>query len=167
MRSSSGTIFITRSKPVRSNSAASALVNTYRSAKSVGRVSGVSVPLVQTPCRLGGPSFVCADNPAVPNDTSATAITQDRNAIRAPLRCYGNSGGGIRFFVACSNEYASSMSFGSLHAIPLKLTPYGSGFASNPDGKGALLGPPAGAPPRPAAVPGALGTNPNGTITVG
>jgi hypothetical protein len=36
---------------------------------------------------------------------------------------YGNNGGGIRFFVACSNAYASSISFGSLHAIPLKLTP--------------------------------------------
>src|SRR5262245_32918411 len=53
MRSSSGTIFITRSRPVRSNSAASALVNAYRWARSAGRVSGVRVPVCHKPCRSG------------------------------------------------------------------------------------------------------------------
>ena len=45
------------------------------------------------------------------------------------------------------------MSRGSLHAPPVKLTPYGAGLASNPSGKGLLAG--------------AFGTVPNGTITVG
>ena len=40
----------------------------------------------------------------------------------------------MRFFVACSNAYASSISFGSLHAVPVKLTLYGAGFGSNPAG---------------------------------
>jgi hypothetical protein len=33
------------------------------------------------------------------------------------------SGGGTRFFVACSNAYAIAMRRGSLHARPVKLTP--------------------------------------------
>jgi hypothetical protein len=36
---------------------------------------------------------------------------------------YGNSGGAIRRRVACSKAYPSARSFGSLHAIPVKLTP--------------------------------------------
>ena len=36
---------------------------------------------------------------------------------------YRNPGGGVRFFVACSNPYASCRSFGSLHAGPVKPTP--------------------------------------------
>lgn len=44
------------------------------------------------------------------------------------------------------------MSRGSLHARPVKLTPKGDGFASKPCGN---------------ASRGALGTVPNGTITVG
>ncbi len=40
----------------------------------------------------------------------------------------------MRRFVACSNAYAISISFGSLHAVPVKLTPYGAGFGSNPAG---------------------------------
>ena len=33
--------------------------------------------------------------------------------------------GGTRFFVACSNAYAISIRDGSLHAVPVKPTPYG------------------------------------------
>src|ERR1041384_4735458 len=36
---------------------------------------------------------------------------------------YGNCGGAMRFFVACSNAYASSISRGSPHAPPRELTP--------------------------------------------
>src|SRR4051812_14482024 len=50
-----------------------------------------------------------------------------------PLR-YGNCAGGTRFFVACSYAYASAISFGSLQAMAVKLTPSGPGRASNPDG---------------------------------
>ena len=41
---------------------------------------------------------------------------------------------------------------GSLHAIPVKLTPKGAGFALKPSGNGGV---------------GAFGTSPKGTITVG
>jgi hypothetical protein len=40
----------------------------------------------------------------------------------------GNPGGGVRRFVACSNANASWISYGSLHAPAVKLTPYGAGF---------------------------------------
>ena len=72
----------------------------------------------------------------------------------APLypRGYGKSGGATRFFVACSNAYASSISFGSLHAPPAKLTPNGAGLALKPSGSSGL---------------GAFGTNPKGTKTMG
>src|SRR5438128_3504047 len=60
--------------------------------------------------------------------------------------------GATLFFVACSNAYASSINRGSLHASPVKLTPNGEGCASNPAGNAGV---------------GALGTRPNGTITVG
>ncbi len=62
------------------------------------------------------------------------------------------SGGGTRRRVACSKAYASRRSVGSLHAPPAKLTPNGTGFASNPAGNG---------------FSGAFGTSPNGTMTVG
>ena len=65
---------------------------------------------------------------------------------------YGALAGGTRRLVACSNAYPSSISRGSLQAIPVKLTPKGLGFAENPEGKGSL---------------GPFGTAPNGTITVG
>ena len=42
--------------------------------------------------------------------------------------------GGTRFFDACSNAYASSISRGSLHAMPVKLTPYGAGASVKPSG---------------------------------
>jgi hypothetical protein len=54
--------------------------------------------------------------------------------------------------VACSNEYANSISRGSLHAIPVKLTPNGAGFGSNVGGSGGVS---------------VFGTMANGTITVG
>ena len=54
--------------------------------------------------------------------------------FRPPEKSYGNSGGGMRFFVACSNAYASSISFGSLHAVPVKLTLNGCGLGSKPAG---------------------------------
>ena len=47
---------------------------------------------------------------------------------------YGVAAGGTRFFVACSKAYANSISFGSLHAVPVKPTPNGAGLASNPAG---------------------------------
>ena len=61
----------------------------------------------------------------------------------------------MRFFVACSNANASATSFGSLHAVPVKLTLNGSGFGSNPAGNAF------------APVPGGTGTNAHGTVTVG
>src|SRR5258707_5252757 len=51
---------------------------------------------------------------------------------------YGVDEGGTRFFVACSNAYASSISRGSLQDAPVKPTPNGPGFASNPAGNGGL-----------------------------
>jgi hypothetical protein len=44
---------------------------------------------------------------------------------------HGNNAGGTRFFVACSNAYPNRKSVGSLHALPVKLTPKGTGFALN------------------------------------
>ena len=44
--------------------------------------------------------------------------------------------GGTRFFVACSNVYAISISSGSLHCAPTNPTPNGAGLALNPAGKG-------------------------------
>ena len=61
----------------------------------------------------------------------------------------------MRFFVACSNANASSINFGSLHAVPVKLTLNGTGLGSNPAGN-AL-----------APVPAGTGTKPYGTVTVG
>ena len=54
--------------------------------------------------------------------------------------------------MACSNAYASSSSFGSLQAMPVKLTPNGPGFALKPAGNAGV---------------GAFGTSAKGTITVG
>jgi len=90
-------------------------------------------------------------------DVRRCELRRARREMRATRRkcargAHGNNGGGTRFFVACSNAYASSISFGSLHAIPVKLTPYGVGLALKPAGN-------AGA--------GAFGTNANGTMTVG
>src|SRR6266550_760468 len=68
------------------------------------------------------------------------------------LAAHGADAGGTRRFVACSKPYASSIRRGSLHAVPVKLTPNGAGFASNPSGKGGF---------------GSFGTMPNGTMTVG
>src|SRR5215475_4394859 len=65
--------------------------------------------------------------------------------IRAHLECaritpflppQGNSGGGTRPFVACSNAYASPSRRGSLHAVPVKPTPYGAGLGLKPAGNG-------------------------------
>jgi hypothetical protein len=38
---------------------------------------------------------------------------------------YGVATGATRFFVACSKAYAISINVGSLHARPVKPTPYG------------------------------------------
>ena len=65
---------------------------------------------------------------------------------------YGVDAGGVRFFVACSNEYASFSNVGSLQAIPVKLTPNGAGLALKLSGNAGV---------------GALGTKAHGTITVG
>src|SRR5262245_26027364 len=77
----------------------------------------------------------------------------------------GTEVGGTRRLVACSKANASSSSFGSLHAIPVKLTPNGAGFGSKPAGKGFAGGPPGAPPPPPPK--GTLGTKAKGTITVG
>src|SRR5436190_23878531 len=45
---------------------------------------------------------------------------------------YGICDGGMRRFVACSNAYAISMSFGSLQASPTNAALYGDGFGSKP-----------------------------------
>src|SRR6185295_1827813 len=47
---------------------------------------------------------------------------------------YGNWGGGIRFFVACSKAKARAISLGSLHAVPVNVTLNGAGFGSKPAG---------------------------------
>ena len=73
-------------------------------------------------------------------------------ARRISLGPYGVAEGGTRFFVACSNAYAISISFGSLHWAPVKPTPNGAGFALKPAGNGGF---------------GALGTMPNGTTMIG
>jgi len=78
-------------------------------------------------------------------------MTSRRPLKAGSSQAYLNSGGGIRFFVACSNAYASSISFGSLHAPPVKLTPYGIGRAPKLSRSGGV---------------GALGIVPNGTMTV-
>ena len=66
--------------------------------------------------------------------------------------CYGIPGGGTRRIVACSKAYANSISRGSLHAVPAKLTPKGRGCGSKPSGSGGF---------------GSVSTKANGTITVG
>src|SRR5207244_13589329 len=65
---------------------------------------------------------------------------------------YGVDEGGTRFFVACSNAYASSISRGSLHAVPVKPTPKGPGCAVKPSGNAGV---------------GAFGTIANGTTMIG
>src|ERR1035438_3739820 len=68
------------------------------------------------------------------------------------VETYGTVGGETRRLVACSNAKACPSSRGSLHAMPVKETPKGCGFASKPAGNGGV---------------GALGTIPKGTMTVG
>ena len=83
---------------------------------------------------------------------SGASVTRRFANVHILPRVSGVLGGGTRFFVACSNAYASSISRGSLHAMPVKLTPNGAGFASKPSGNGGV---------------GAFGTSANGTMTVG
>ena len=64
----------------------------------------------------------------------------------------GQDEGGVRFLVACSKAYASSIKCGSLQAVPVKLTPKGAGMALNQSGNGGF---------------GSCRTMPNGTMTVG
>ena len=54
--------------------------------------------------------------------------------------------------VACSKAYASSISRGSLHAVPVKPTPKGAGFAWKVAGKAGF---------------GAFGISANGTTMIG
>ena len=65
---------------------------------------------------------------------------------------YGIPGGGTRRIVACSKAHAYSISRGSLHAIPAKLTPNGRGFGSKPSGIGGS---------------GSVWAKANGTMTIG
>src|SRR5581483_2343889 len=83
---------------------------------------------------------------------SARRTTSRMRPAQRSRRLYGNCGGATRFFVACSKAYASSINFGSLQAMPVKLTPIGPGFASNPAGNGGV---------------GSFGIIANGTVTVG
>jgi hypothetical protein len=62
-------------------------------------------------------------------------FTAPANLVGIPAIAVPSGFGGTRRFVACSNAYASSISFGSLHAMPVKLTPNGAGFALKPAGK--------------------------------
>jgi hypothetical protein len=79
-------------------------------------------------------------------------LTAPPNAAPAHPAHYGVDGGGTRFFVACSKAYAISISFGSLHKVPVNPTPNGAGLALKPDGNAGF---------------GAFGTIPNGTTTIG
>ena len=95
------------------------------------------------------------ESPASHGGVESSVFTQTRKSaeqVRSMPRVYGNCGGAIRFFVACSNAYPKPMSFGSVHAAPVKPIPNGAGFALNPGGNGGV---------------GSFGTIPNGTITVG
>src|SRR5712671_223398 len=83
---------------------------------------------------------------------AATPTPTTLMLIRGCIRDQGTEAGGTRRLVACSKAKASSSRRGSLQAIPVKLTPKGEGFASNPAGKGGV---------------GESGTIPKGTITVG
>ena len=61
-------------------------------------------------------------------------------ARRAPSRSlppssHGNRSTFFLFFVTCSNAYAISINFGSLHAVPVKLTLNGAGRGSKLGGK--------------------------------
>ena len=60
----------------------------------------------------------------------------------------------MRRLVACSKANASVISFGSLHAPAVKLTPYGAGLGVNPAGKG-------------FAAAAGTGMSVYGTVTVG
>src|SRR5579884_2593254 len=81
------------------------------------------------------------------------AHTPTRPYAHTPI--YGKSGGDFRLCVACSNAYASSISLGSAHAIPVNVTLYGAGRGSKPDGN--------------AFAPVGIGTASNayGTVTLG
>ena len=59
-----------------------------------------------------------------------------RENIYGILRDHGYPGGGTRFFVACSNAYASPMIFGSAHLPERICTPNGGGFGSKCPGNG-------------------------------
>jgi hypothetical protein len=50
-------------------------------------------------------------------DLCAAAVARLGNLVQR------KPGGGVRFFVACSNAYATCSSFGSLQAGPVKPTP--------------------------------------------
>src|SRR5581483_916621 len=55
-----------------------------------------------------------------------------RAAVR--IRHHGVASGGTRFFVACSNAYAISISRGSLHAPATNAAEKGTGFGAKPSG---------------------------------
>src|SRR5688572_9535596 len=87
------------------------------------------------------------------------SFSRSRSSIMSVIVVYGALGGGTRRLVACSKAYASSISRGSLHAVPVKLTPYGAGCSVNPGGYG--FGGGAGAPVGDGAGPGGAGAGTN------
>ena len=97
-------------------------------------VKHMAIPLVRYRCRTGA------------------GLARQGSPPRAAKNPQGAEEGGTRFFVACSNAYASSSSFGSLHCAPTNPTPNGAGLALKPGGRGGL---------------GAFGTIPKGTAIIG
>ena len=86
---------------------------------------------------------------SIDQGVSARVARQARWIASSP---HGRSGGGTRFLLACSNAYASAISFGSAHWPPVNAMPYGTGLALNPSGNAGV---------------GAFGTIPNGTTMIG
>ena len=83
----------------------------------------------------GGAAKISHPRPASTDGNPSTSRRKARSASAAfeyRIACspmiatlgsgHGNNGGRTRFFVACSNAYASSISFGSLHAVAVNVT---------------------------------------------
>src|SRR5439155_24969319 len=121
------------------------------------QVGGRKAPVASRGSQVGGgKSSVASRRSQVGGRKSAARVELRLMTLTCDLRLetcdYGAPSGATRRFVACSNANASSSRRPSLHAIPVKLTPYGAGFALKPSGNAGV---------------GALGIMPNGTMTVG
>ena len=95
-----------------------------KAAQRNGNETNSSRSIVVRPVRFCSPS-ICWCIPI-------SNLSEPKSAL---LDDYGNSGGAARFFVACSNAYASAINLGSLQAVPVKLTLNGAGLGSKPAGK--------------------------------